>query len=162
MVILKDDHRAFGKLVLKYQSDVRGLLLRLTNGNKALTDDLAQEAFIRAYKYIKTFKATANFSTWIYRIAYNIFLDNHKAEKHSENIEEFTNIQVYNENVSAALDIQNMLKSLKENEKICILLQYENGFSHPEIAKILNLPLGTVKTNILRAKEKLKRYYNYE
>lgn len=162
LVVLNNDHRAYGKLVAKYQSDVRGLLIRLTNGDKALADDLAQEAFIRAYKYLRTFNATASFSTWIYRIAYNVFIDNLKNIKYTEDIENYENIPDDDENMSDEMDLQNALKTLKENEKVCILLHYEKGFSHSEISKILEVPLGTVKTNILRGKEKLKKYFCYE
>ena len=169
LVVLNNDHRAYGKLVAKYQSDIRGLLIRLTNGDKALADDLAQEAFIRAYKYLKSFKASASFSTWIYRIAYNVFLDNVKTLKLTEDIEIIENgeLRIENgeqsmENEELKMDIMNGLKTLKENEKVCILLHYEKGFSHSEIAKILELPLGTVKTNIMRGKENLKKYFSYE
>jgi len=58
--------------------------------------------------------------------------------------------------------LQNALKILKANEKAAIILHYDKGFSHTEIAKIMDMPLGTVKTNILRAKEKLKKHYDYE
>ena len=162
LVLLKDDHRAFGKLVLKYQSDVRGLLIKLTNGNKALADDLAQDVFVRAYKYLRTFKATASFSTWLYRIAYNVFIDYSNSIKFTEDIADYEYIPDCNGEPYSSIDIENALKILKENEKICILLHYEKGFSHSEIAKIMNIPLGSVKTNMLRAKEKLKKYYNYE
>jgi len=162
LVLLKDDHRAFGKLVLKYQSDVRGLLIKLTNGNKALADDLAQDVFVRAYKYLRTFKATASFSTWLYRIAYNVFIDYSNSIKFTEDIADYEYIADINGEPYSSIDIENALKILKENEKICVLLHYEKGFSHSEIAKIINIPLGSVKTNILRAKEKLKKYYNYE
>jgi RNA polymerase sigma factor (sigma-70 family) len=60
------------------------------------------------------------------------------------------------------MDMLSALKVLNRNEKVAILLHYDKGHSHNEIAKIMDIPLGTVKTNILRAKEKLKKYYNYE
>jgi RNA polymerase sigma-70 factor (ECF subfamily) len=162
MVILNNDHRAYGKLVSKYQSDVRGLLIRLTNGDKALADDLAQEVFIRAYVYLKSYKATANFSTWLYRISYNVFIDNYKSKKQTSDIGDYDFIQEVNEDVSSKIDLENAIKVLKQNEKVLVLLHYEKGYSHSEIAKILQVPLGTVKTNILRAKAKLKKFYNYE
>ena len=162
LVILNNDHRAFGKLVEKYQSGVRSLLLRMSNGNKALADDLAQVTFIRSFKYLKNFRGSASFSTWIYRIAYNVFIDNRKTTRHTEDIEGYDYIQDNNQSTTTVMDIQNGLKTLKENEKICIMLHYDNGFSHPEIADILNMPVGTVKTNILRGKEKLKKYFDYE
>jgi RNA polymerase sigma-70 factor (ECF subfamily) len=162
MVILNNDHRAYGKLVTKYQSDVRSLLIKLTNGDKSLADDLAQDVFIRAYKYLKSYKATANFSTWLYRITYNVFIDNCRSKKQTYDIGDYDFIQEVNKEVNSTIDLQNALKVLKQSEKIIILLHYEKGFSHSEIANILQLPLGTVKTNILRAKVKLKKYYGYE
>jgi len=137
-------------------------LIKLTNGNKALADDLAQDVFVRAYKYLRTFKATASFSTWLYRIAYNVFIDYSNSIKFTEDIADYEYIADINGEPYSSIDIENALKILKENEKICVLLHYEKGFSHSEIAKIINIPLGSVKTNILRAKEKLKKYYNYE
>jgi len=162
LVLISNDHKAYGELVLKYQSDVRGLFIKLTDGNKALADDLAQDVFIRAYKYLKTFKATAGFSTWLYRISYNVFIDYTKSLKKTDNIEGFDCISDDHKDVASEIDMQNALKVLKENEKVVILLHYDKGYSHHEIAKMIDMPLGTVKTNILRAKEKLKKYYNYE
>ena len=94
--------------------------------------------------------------------AYNVFIDNRKTTRHTEDIEGYDYIQDNNQSTTTVMDIQNGLKTLKENEKICIMLHYDNGFSHPEIADILNMPVGTVKTNILRGKEKLKKYFDYE
>ena len=162
LVLLNNDHRAFEKIVVKYQSDVRGLFIKLTNGNKALADDLAQDTFIRAYKYLRTFKATAGFSTWLYRISYNVFIDHTKSIKKTDDIEGYDCISEDDNDVSSEMDMQSALKVLNENEKVAILLHYDKGHSHNEIAKIMDIPLGTVKTNILRAKEKLKKYYNYE
>jgi RNA polymerase sigma-70 factor (ECF subfamily) len=163
LVLLNDDHKAFGKLVEKYQSDVRGLLIRLTNGDKALADDLAQDVFIRAYKYLKSFKATASFSTWLYRISYNVFIDNYKSQKQTENIDDYYNsICDENNDSGTEIDFQTALKVLGPNEKVVILLHYSKGYSHNEIAKITGMPLGSVKTNILKAKDKLRKYYNYE
>ena len=162
LVLINNDHRAYGELVLKYQSDVRGILIKLTNGNKELADDLAQDTFIRAYKYLRTFKATAGFSTWLYRISYNVFIDYTKSLKKTDNIEGYDFISDDHKDVGSEIDMQNALKVLKENEKVIILLHYDKGYSHHEIAKMMDMPLGTVKTNILRAKEKLKKYYNYE
>src|SRR5438093_11522729 len=72
-VLVDDDQHAFGELVRRHQSAVRGLLRQLTRTDIALADDLAQETFIRAYKNIRSFRGEARFSTWLYRIAYNCF-----------------------------------------------------------------------------------------
>jgi len=162
LVLINNDHKAYGELVFRYQSDVRGLLIKLTNGNKALADDLAQDVFIRAYKYLKTFKATAGFSTWLYRISYNVFIDYTRSLKKTDSIEGYDCISDDRKDVGSEIDMQNALKILNANEKIVIVLHYDKGYSHNEIAKMMNMPLGTVKTNILRAKEKLKKYYDDE
>jgi len=162
LVLLNNDHSAFEKIVVKYQSDVRGLFVKLTNGNKALADDLAQDSFIRVYKYLKTFKATADFSTWLYRVSYNVFIDYTKSLKKTNDIVGYDCVSDDDKDVGSEIDLQNAMRVLNENEKVAILLHYDKGYSHNEIAKIMEIPLGTVKTNILRAKEKLKKYYNYE
>ena len=73
-VVVSDDRHAFGELVRRHQSAVRATLRKLTSGNSALADDLAQETFLLAYRNLKSFRQEARFSTWLYRIAYNAFL----------------------------------------------------------------------------------------
>src|SRR6184192_1195015 len=73
-VLVQDDRHAFGELVRRHQSTVRASLRKLTRGNIALADDLAQETFLLAYRNLKSFRQDAKFSTWLYRIAYNAFL----------------------------------------------------------------------------------------
>src|ERR1043166_9913503 len=72
--VVEDDRHAFAELVRRHQSAVRACLRKLTSGNAALADDLAQETFLLAYRNLKSFRQEAKFSTWLYRIAYNAFL----------------------------------------------------------------------------------------
>lgn len=72
--VAADDRDAFGKLVAAYSDDIRRLLDTLTRGDTPLVDDLTQEAFIKAYLSIRSFKGIARFRTWLYRIAYNEFI----------------------------------------------------------------------------------------
>ena len=74
------NRRAFDQLVRKYQSPVRRFLLNLTLGNEALSDDLAQDTFIRAYTHITQFQGIASFQTWLFRIAYNVYYDDKRRE----------------------------------------------------------------------------------
>ena len=80
-VLADDDQHAFGELVRRHQSSVRGLLRQLTRTDIALADDLSQEAFLRAYKNIRSFRGEARFSTWLYRIAYNCFREDARRRK---------------------------------------------------------------------------------
>src|SRR6202158_6179217 len=73
-VVVSDDRHAFSELVRRHQSSVRATLRKLAKGDAALADDLAQETFLLAYRNLKSFRQEAKFSTWLYRIAYNVFL----------------------------------------------------------------------------------------
>src|SRR5438067_11189017 len=72
--IVGDDRHAFAELVKRHQSSIRACLRKLTSGNAALSDDLAQETFIQAWRNLKSFRQEARFSTWLYRIATNCWL----------------------------------------------------------------------------------------
>src|SRR3989440_3857715 len=72
--VVGDDRHAFAELVKRHQSSVRACLRKLTSGNAALSDDLAQETFILAWRNLKSFRQEARFSTWLYRIATNCWL----------------------------------------------------------------------------------------
>jgi RNA polymerase sigma-70 factor (ECF subfamily) len=159
-VLVDDDHHAFAELVRNHQSAVRGLLRQLTRSDVALADDLAQEAFLRAYKNIRSFRGEAKFSTWLYRIAYNCFREEARKRKELVGIDERKlEAEQDPQTVDPALkhDLMHALQLLPLNERSAILLCCQNGLSHDEAARVLDIPLGTVKTNVLRGREKLKK-----
>jgi RNA polymerase sigma factor (sigma-70 family) len=159
-VLLDDDHHAFAELVRNHQSPVRGLLRQLTRGDIASADDLAQETFLRAYKNIRSFRGEAKFSTWLYRIAYNCFHEDARKRKELVGIDQ-TQLEAEHDpqTVDPALrqDLMHALQLLPLHERSAVLLCCQNGLSHDEAARVLNIPLGTVKTNVLRGREKLKK-----
>ena len=159
-VLLEDDHHAFAELVRNHQSAVRGLLRQLTRSDLALADDLAQETFLRAYKNIRSFRGEAKFSTWLYRIAYNCFREEARKRKELVGIDEAQLEAEYDpQTVDPALkhDLMHALQQLPLHERTAIMLCCQNGLSHDEAARVLEIPLGTVKTNVLRGREKLKK-----
>jgi RNA polymerase sigma factor (sigma-70 family) len=159
-VLVDDDQHAFGELVRRHQSTVRGLLRQLTRTDVALADDLAQQAFLRAYKNIRSFRGEARFSTWLYRIAYNCFREDARRRKELVGIDE-EQLQTQHDpqiaNPALRHDLMRALSLLPLNERSAVLLCCQNGLSHDEAARVLDIPLGTVKTNVLRGREKLKR-----
>ena len=160
-VALFGDKNAFDKLTCKYQSPIRRFFLNLTAGDGPLSDDLAQETFIKAYLNITAFKGISGFSTWLYRIAYNVYYDSVRAQKKYADINEWeidSQHQTQNEFSAEKMDIYRALKLLRKEEQTAVLLFYMEDKTHPEIAKIMNCPLGTVKTYILKGKEKLSLY----
>lgn len=159
-VLVDDDQHAFGELVRRHQSPVRGLLRQLTRTDIALADDLAQQTFLRAYKNIRSFRGEARFSTWLYRIAYNCFREDARRRKELVGIDE-EQLQTQQDpqvaNPALRHDLMRALSLLPLNERSAVLLCCQNGLSHDEAARVLEIPLGTVKTNVLRGREKLKR-----
>ena len=170
-VLTREDQHAFAELVRRYQSPVRAFLSRLTRGDAHLADDLAQETFLKAWRKLHTYRGTARFSTWLFGIACNEFrtVARQRKELALEDIEESPpepGSMAIDSPGGLRLDLTEALKRLHSNERAAILLCCQNGLSHEEAAEALNCPLGTVKTNVLRGKEKLKRwlsgYQRYE
>ena len=105
--------RAFGRLVEKYQSPIRRFFLNQTGGNEPLSDDLAQETFLKAWLNIGQFRGAANFSTWLYRIAYNVFYDYTRSHKITEEIDQAVALRQANSGDTALqLDLQHWRFSL--------------------------------------------------
>ena len=153
--------RAFDQLVRKYQSPVRRFFLNQTLGDEQLSDDLAQDTFIKAYVNITKFKGLSSFSTWLMRIAYNVFYDDVRARKQTEDVD--TSISALRQTSSNGdsnlkMDIYAALALLKPDERTCITLQLIDGYPIDEISKITGIPDNTVKSHLRRGKEKMTIY----
>ncbi len=161
-VLLREDQNAFGELVRRHQSPVRGFLVKMTGGDAHLADDLAQETFLKAWKKLSSFRSDAKFSTWLFGIACNEWRMHARGRKEIA-LEEMADPPPEAEQPSAAdasrlrLDLAEAMKILTDAERAAIVLCCQNGLSHDEAAQVLECPLGTVKTNVLRGKEKLRR-----
>ena len=153
--------RAFDQLVRKYQSPVRRFFLNQTLGDEQLSDDLAQETFIKAYLNITKFRGLSSFSTWLMRIAYNVFYDDVRARKQTEDVD--TSISALRQTSSNGdsnlkMDIYAALALLKPDERTCITLQLIDGYPIDQISKITGIPDNTVKSHLRRGKEKMTVY----
>jgi len=169
-VAVLHNKRAFDQLVRKYQSPVRRFLLNLTLGNEALTEDLAQDTFLKAYEHMGQFRGRSSLQTWLFRIAYNAFYDYKRKENGKVKNEDLDSAGPAVESMAAAktslstsstslrIDIHTALATLKDEERTCITLQFIDGQSIDEIARITGLPQNTVKSHLKRGKDKLKTY----
>lgn len=131
-VVVFKNTRAFDTLVKKYQSPIRRFFLHQTLGDTELSDDLAQETFIKAYTNLASFKNLSSFSTWLYRIAYNIFYDYIRSKKETSGLETWEIDAVYQteqRQVGEHMDIYRGLSQLKEVERTCITLFFMEGSS---------------------------------
>jgi len=162
-VLSREDPNAFGELVRRHQSPVRAFLTRMTRGDSHLADDLAQETFLKAWKKLSSYRGGARFSTWLFGIAINEFRTAVRSRKEIA-VEDLDDSPPEPQTAAAdshsrlRLDLTEALKRISSEERAAILLCCQNGLSHEEAAQALDCPLGTVKTNILRGKEKLKRH----
>ena len=151
--------RAFGRLVEKYQSPIRRFFLNQTGGNEPLSDDLAQETFLKAWLNIGQFRGAANFSTWLYRIAYNVFYDYTRSHKITEEIDQAVALRQANSGDTALqLDLQQALSILSPAERSCITLQLMEGQPIDKISESTEMAEGTVKSHLSRGKQKLAMF----
>ena len=151
--------RAFGQLVEKYQSPIRRFFLNQMGGDNQLSDDLAQDTFVKAYVNIGQFRGGSSFSTWLYRIAYNVFYDYTRTHKLTEQIDQAVALRQANSaDTALRLDLQQALSILSPAERSCITLQLMEGQPIDQISAITEMAEGTVKSHLSRGKQKLAMY----
>lgn len=167
-----DDAGAFNELVYRYKDKVVNFLFRYT-GDRDEAEDLAQDTFIKVYRSKHLYREIAKFSTWFYTIAVNTAKTNAKKKGRMSTIsisdfdpenekdfdlkdsgltpEDTANAGIENEYIQKAIN------SLDEEFRTIIVLRDIQDLEYEEIAKITGLPMGTVKSRINRAREKLKK-----
>lgn len=156
-----DDRAAFAQLVARHQSAVRTVLRRLTRGDAGLADDLAQETFVLAWRNIRHFRFEARFSTWIYRIAINAWRS--EARRKRELLLDLDEGEIPADepgedmpDIASRVDLERAMATLSDGERAAIAACYYADLSHEEAALALGIPVGTVKTHVLRGKAKLR------
>ncbi len=161
------DPNAFAQWVRQHQSAVRNQLRQLTKGDVALADDLAQETFIQAWTHLAEFRGQARSSTWLFRIAYNRFLMHARSHRPTQPLPDDESATDGTEGATQhdsrpaqalRLDMQAALARLPETERVALIHCYHMDLSHEEAAQVLNLPLGTLKSHVLRAKARLREW----
>lgn len=155
--IAADDRDAFGRLVTEYEGGLRRFLLNLTGNDAALTDDLSQDTFLKAYLSIRSFKGISKFKTWLYRIAYNEFVDYRRrnlivAVTDEEIPERLVDTVAPSD---AKIDLERCMAALNDIEKSIVLLFYVEDMPIKKVADITGCPEGTVKSYLSRARAKM-------
>jgi RNA polymerase sigma-70 factor (ECF subfamily) len=159
------DQHAFAELVNTHQRFLYNLALRAVS-NPQDAQDITQETFIRAWRAIKTFRGEAGFRTWLYRIMMNLCYDRYprlnrerdqlSIENEDLEIPQESRLAQKSEQRELFTLIQQHLQALSENHRLVLSLRFQHELSYEEIATVMSIPVGTVKTTIFRAKEKLK------
>lgn len=169
--------RAFERLVRKYQSPVRRFFLNQTAGDTMLSDDLAQETFIKVYVNISSFRQLSSFKTWLFKVAYNVWQDyvrsnkptlslitespaegENKGTKSIDSVVYDSGSGAGTDSSEASLDLNSAMKILTENERTCVTLALIEDLPMEKVAAITGIPVGTVKSHIHRGKHKLAEY----
>jgi RNA polymerase sigma-70 factor (ECF subfamily) len=149
------DRAAYGELVRRSLPAVRALVRRM-GAQAAVADDIAQDAFIAAFRALATYRAEASFAAWTMRIAARLYVRHCRREARWRGADELVERPV-DADAADAVDLDRALLSLSSVERLCVGLCHGAGFSHAEIAVELAMPLGTVKSHVLRGTSKLRK-----
>ena len=169
--VLGGDANAFETLVLEYEKNVYNIALRMT-GNSEDAADMTQEAFIKAYNSLQSFRGDSKFSVWLYRIVSNVCLDFLRSRNRRPTVSlsvedddgEDAQLDVADESQSPELlldrkltreSVRRGLDSLPPDYRQILLLREIQGLSYDEISQALCLEVGTVKSRIFRARKRL-------
>jgi RNA polymerase sigma-70 factor (ECF subfamily) len=151
----------FISLVQAEQEPLRRFLLAQCAGDAALADDIAQDALVRAYVASGSFLGLSKFSTWLFRIAYNCYIDHcRKARPDQTSLDDAVALPA-SDTSDASFRYQQLYQALEripEKEKAAIALFYFEDKSIKEISAILNMPQGTVKYQLSMGRNHLKQY----
>lgn len=161
---MSGDDGAFGELVQRRQKRVRDMLRRLC-GNHALADDLAQKTFVQAWRGIRVLRDPAAFGGWLKRVAVNTWLaEARRAPAPIDDDEDALFAAADSapspERSAGGIDLERALARLGPAERLCVVLAHGEGMTHTEVAEATGLPLGTVKSHVLRGSDKLRRIYS--
>ena len=167
------DLSAFDELVRLYEKQVYNFAYRLA-GNYDDANDIAGETFIKVFHAIETFRGDANFSTWLFRVVTNLYLDERKRSKAHMNIPLDEYIDLDESTVTRQIEdtspspqelleskergdvLQSVIQTLPDYQRAMVLLFHTQGKSYEEIAEIMGLPIGTVKSRLNRARLALR------
>jgi RNA polymerase sigma-70 factor (ECF subfamily) len=159
---LAGQHEAFGTLVERYDRAVYNLCLR-TLRDVEEAKDATQEAFFKAFRSLRTYRPAAKFSTWIFSIAYHACCDRLARRKRysdgemADRADPSPGPALLTEQQDEASTLRAAIDGLPEKYRAVITMYHLQGHQYEEIARVLELPMGTVKTHLFRAKELLRR-----
>jgi RNA polymerase sigma-70 factor, ECF subfamily len=156
----RGDERAFAVLVRHYDHGLRALAFRLL-GDRARMDDALQEAYVKAYRSLPSFRGDSSLGTWLYRIAYNACLDELKRTRAVVDLDSVRDRAHADldpiEALSARHALAGALDALPLEDRAAVLLVDANGFDYRDAAKVLGVPEGTVASRLNRARAALRQ-----
>ena len=147
------DRAAFGLLVAGHERPLRAFLAKVAGPNCA--EDLAQEAFLKAWRFADRYDGLSRYSTWLTRIAWRCHLDSIRKRRPAFDADE-GGLQ---ESAAGSVVVRDMLARLDQRERAALVLCEGHGWTHAEAAELLTMPLGTLKSTVARAKSKCREMW---
>lgn len=157
------DQQAYAQIINKYKNPLYATILRMTKHPQD-AQDLVQEAFIKVYKQLDKYEAKGSFSSWFYRVAINHCMDAFRTKQYQMKPVEVDEEQVVNPTHPEIIfmkkeqqrQLERLLQTLPDDERMIILLRYNNELSYEEIAEMMEVPISTVRNKLHRAKKKMR------
>jgi RNA polymerase sigma-70 factor (ECF subfamily) len=165
------DEAAYETLVRRHERRVASMLRRFTR-DSAVAEELCQETFLRAWRKLSTFQGQGSFGAWLAAVAYNVFLQHRR--RHADRDRVTTSLDdpqtgpgladgaSANGADTGSAELERLLAVVSEDERIVLTLSYAAGLSATDIGAMLGLAPGTVKSQIHRAKDKIRRAFDIE
>lgn len=164
---LGGDSAAFGQLVTRYQDRLYNTLVHVVGSTDAAYD-VVQDAFVQAYVKLETFERASAFYTWLYRIAVNLAISRRRRDKPHVSVEQARETLGHEpidnaappgarlEQSERACQVQAALATLSEEHRAILILREVDGCSYEQISEILDLPIGTIRSRLHRARLQLR------
>jgi RNA polymerase sigma-70 factor (ECF subfamily) len=159
-IVVRHRHDDFSAFVSRHHGPLRGFLRRLCDDD-ALADDVAQETFLKARRALHAFRGEGSEASWLLRIGYREFLNTRRRKTHEvhHNDDEAVAIDPDATRRTSRIaegDVRRALRVLSDDERAAIAACFYDGLTHDEAAAVLDMPLGTLKSHVARAREKLR------
>jgi len=161
--VLEGNKQAYGHIINKYKNPLYATILRMTK-NPQDAEDLVQEAFIKVYHQLGKYDNKGSFASWIYRVAVNHCMDEFRKKRYKTQQLEINEEKAVNPNHPEIIflkkekhrQVERLVASLPEDERLVILLRYANELSYTEISELTGFPLSSVRNKLHRAKKKMR------
>ncbi|RYY76869.1 MAG: sigma-70 family RNA polymerase sigma factor [Gammaproteobacteria bacterium] len=164
-ILVMKDERAFAFLMWRHQLMVRTMLSRCCRRDVHNIDDLVQETFLRAYLSLSSFRSEAKFSTWLYRIAFNLVADKFRRKSFEycdlDSIEDLADDCNHLYLTDLRTDISKAMSNISSAQNRAVRLCLEEGYTHADAAMEMNMPLGTIKSHVARGKANLQELLSH-
>jgi len=173
----KDDDRAYGELYHRHARKLMGFFFRQTGGDEALAADLTQDTFMRVWTARSKFQVSGSksqvsgFRTWMLTIGYNLVKNHYRLSEHQKQYEQFvvqTGEEVAESNIVEHLDnkafdqaLKQLLEKMPPESRLLFSLRFEEELTVPQIAVVMSIPEGTVKSRLHILTQSLKQKLNY-